>query len=50
MNRDGGEKRRLVEDAADDVEPAWSPDGAQIAFASNRDGRYRLWAVDVGRR
>ena len=47
MDADGAEKRRLVEDRADDVEPAWSPDGTRIAFASNRDGRYRLWAVDA---
>ncbi len=46
MNRDGGEKRRLVGDAANDVEPAWSPDAAQVAYASNRDGRYKLWVVD----
>ena len=27
--------------------PAWSPDGAQIAFDSNRTGTYKLYLVDA---
>ncbi len=36
--------RRLV---ASGLAPAWSPDGTSIAFASNRDGHYRIWTVTV---
>jgi hypothetical protein len=31
----------------DDRDPAWSPDGKTVAFASDRDGSYDIWAVDV---
>jgi Tol biopolymer transport system component len=27
--------------------PAWAPDGRTIAFASDRSGRYDIWAIDV---
>jgi Tol biopolymer transport system component len=29
------------------MDPTWSPDGAQIAFVSNRSGTSEIWAVDV---
>ncbi|NIM52761.1 MAG: hypothetical protein GTO22_26535, partial [Gemmatimonadales bacterium] len=32
---------------ADDREPAWSPDGTRIAFASNRDGNYEIYVMDA---
>ena len=34
----GGEPMRIADDAMDDREPTFSPDGAQIAFRSERDG------------
>jgi Tol biopolymer transport system component/tRNA A-37 threonylcarbamoyl transferase component Bud32 len=35
---DGGGVVRITDDPADDYDPTFSPDGAQIAFRSNREG------------
>jgi len=37
MNADGTNPVRLTNDAASDVNPAWSPDGSKIAFVTDRD-------------
>ena len=29
------------------AEPSWSPDGTQIVFASNADGNYELFTLDL---
>jgi len=34
---------RLTVDPADDLNPAWSPDGARIAFTSNRKGQRDIY-------
>ena len=31
----------------DDFEPAWSPDGTKIAFASNRDGNHEIYVMNA---
>jgi hypothetical protein len=36
---------QLTNDAANDIEPVWSPDASLIAFASNRDGDYELFIM-----
>lgn len=36
MDADGSDVQRLTEHAGFDVLPVWSPDGAWIAFASDR--------------
>jgi TolB protein len=33
---DGGHAKRLTESEANDITPAWSPDGKQIVFSSDR--------------
>ncbi|GEM_PF-413927 len=37
MNADGSGQTRLTYNPANDLSPAWSPDGAKIAFTSDRD-------------
>ena len=38
---------RLTDNNAADVNPAWSPDGTQIAFASDRDGNFEIYVMDA---
>jgi hypothetical protein len=38
---------RLTTNTASDVEPAWSPDGSQVAFATNRDGNYEIYVMNA---
>jgi TolB protein len=38
---------RLTNGAWDDITPAVSPDGARLAFASNRDGAWDIYILDL---
>lgn len=38
---------RLTNHDADDTDPAWSPDGSKIAFASNRNGHYDIYVMQA---
>lgn len=45
MNADGSNVVRLTEGGG--FAPAWSPDGAKIAFTSARDGGNGIWVMDA---
>jgi Tol biopolymer transport system component len=47
MNADGSAKRRLTRAPGLDDLPAWSPDGKQIVFRSDRDGGARLYIMNA---
>jgi hypothetical protein len=38
-----GEEPRLWNNAA----PAWSPDGSQIAFLTDRTGQWEIWVINA---
>jgi Tol biopolymer transport system component len=44
---DGGHPERLIASSGEDREPAYSPDGKQILFASNRHGPVELFLADA---
>ena len=43
----GGKLRRLTDNASNDAAPAWSPDGRQIAFYSDRNLKPGICLMDA---
>lgn len=47
MNADGSGQTQLTNNSANNVAPAWSPDGRQIAFTSDRDGSWHIYVMNA---
>ena len=47
MNADGNNERRLTRSTAYGAGPAWSPDGKQILFSSDRRGRPEIYVMNA---
>jgi Tol biopolymer transport system component len=47
MNADGTNPLSLTSDESSDGKPTWFPQGARIAYMSNRNRTLGVWAVDV---
>ena len=48
LDLDRGVPSKVTSDPAGDSTPVWSPDGLKVAFASNRNGGFGLYASTVG--
>lgn len=47
QSADGSEPTRLTNSPTLDEKPAWSPDGARLAFESDRDGNREVYVMNV---
>ncbi|MBM4429098.1 MAG: hypothetical protein FJ026_01955, partial [Chloroflexi bacterium] len=45
MRADGTDPQRLTDSDADDMSPAWSPDGKSVVFVSDRDGNREIYVM-----
>ena len=47
VNANGGKALQITTNAAYDGDPIWSPDGKQIAFATDRNGNFDVYLVSA---
>ena len=47
MNADGSGRYSLTDDVWDDYEPAWSPDGTNIAYRAAESGDWGIWVMSA---
>jgi TolB protein len=45
MRADGGRQRRLTRSPAEEIEPAYSPDGRWVLFSSDRTGNKDVFVM-----
>ena len=48
VDADGAHDTQLTRSPGSDNMPKWSPDGATLAFLSDREGRTSIWTLDLG--
>lgn len=46
-NDQGRALDRAGRPTGEELRPAWSPDGTRLAFTSDRDGQFDIWAIDA---
>src|SRR4029078_12684588 len=47
MNADGSNLKRVTNDSSNNGRPAWSPDGSQLVFQTDRDGNFEIYIMSV---
>ena len=47
VDSSGGTPLQLTTNAVTDGDPGWSPDGTEIAFATNRDGNFEIYKMNA---
>ena len=47
LDSDSGNRRRVTFDPGNELRPVWSPDGRRLAYASNREGGYKIYIKDI---
>jgi eukaryotic-like serine/threonine-protein kinase len=47
LDRDGKNWRNLTKDRFHERNARWSPDGKQVAFQTDRTGKYQIWMIDA---
>jgi TolB protein len=47
MSSDGTDWQQITFDLSDELHPVWSPDGARLAFVSDRDGDWEIYVINV---
>jgi Tol biopolymer transport system component len=47
MDADGKNQTQLTTDPANDFRASWFPDGEQVAFTSDRQGKDKIWAINI---
>jgi Tol biopolymer transport system component len=47
MNKDGSDKKPLLDNSVDEVDADWSPDGHEVVFVSSRDGNDEIYKINL---